>query len=40
MVETVNDNKLVIDYRGLTNDGMTEEYRATLDPNSEEWNLR
>lgn len=40
MVETVNDNKLVTDYGGLTNDGMSDEYRAALSPSSEEYGLR
>lgn len=40
MAETMNDNKLVSEYRGLTNDGMSEEARAALDPDSEEYFMR
>ncbi|KUI65764.1 hypothetical protein VM1G_02258 [Cytospora mali] len=38
--ESVAAYYVVAYWNGLANNGMTEEQRATLDPNSEEWRLR
>ncbi|KUI60976.1 hypothetical protein VP1G_08129 [Cytospora mali] len=38
--ESVAAYYVVAYWKGLANNGMTDEQRATLDPNSEEWRLR